>query len=95
VGNLNPYVTLGTGVQNIEIDGGTDFDQIYASFGLGIKLSLLTGLYSPLKEKTQYNFDAGKNLLSEEDKTVFGVTDADFRVIHFPIGQYRDQYSFI
>jgi hypothetical protein len=28
------YVTLGTGVQNIEIDGGTDFDQIYASFGL-------------------------------------------------------------
>jgi hypothetical protein len=27
------YVTLGTGVQNIEIDGGTDFDQIYASFG--------------------------------------------------------------
>jgi hypothetical protein len=26
--------------------------------------------------------------LSEEDKTVFGVTDADFRVIHFPIGQY-------
>jgi hypothetical protein len=31
VGNLNPYVTLGTGVQNIEIDGGTDFDQIYAS----------------------------------------------------------------
>jgi hypothetical protein len=30
------YVTLGTGVQ-IEIDGGTDFDQIYASFGF-IKL---------------------------------------------------------
>jgi hypothetical protein len=55
VGNLNPYVTLGTGVQNIEIDGGTDFDQIYASFGLGIKLSLLTGLYSPL-EKHQYIF---------------------------------------
>jgi hypothetical protein len=34
-------------------------------------------------------------ILSEEDKTVFGVTDADFKVIHFPIGQYRDQYSFI
>jgi hypothetical protein len=32
VGNLNPYEQ----VQNIEIDGGTDFDQIYASFGLGI-----------------------------------------------------------
>jgi hypothetical protein len=76
VGNLNPYVTLGTGVQNIEIDGGTDFDQIYASFGLGIKLSLLQLLSV---EGTQYNFDAGKNLLSEEDKTVFGVTDADFK----------------
>jgi hypothetical protein len=76
VGNLNPYVTLGTGVQNIEIDGGTDFDQIYASFGLGIKTKL-TELLSV--EGTQYNFDAGKNLLSEEDKTVFGVTDADFK----------------
>jgi hypothetical protein len=38
---------LGTGV--IEIDGGTDFDQIYTSFGLGIKLSLLTVVL--LKEK--------------------------------------------
>jgi hypothetical protein len=50
VGNLNPYVTLGTGVQNIEIDGGTDFDQIYASFGLGIKTKL-TDRITPLKEK--------------------------------------------
>jgi hypothetical protein len=46
VGNLNPYVTLGTGVQNIEIDGGTDFDQIYASFGLGIKTKLTDRMYS-------------------------------------------------
>jgi hypothetical protein len=52
VGNLNPYVTLGTGVQNIEIDGGTDFDQIYASFGLGIKTKLTDRMYSPLKENT-------------------------------------------
>jgi hypothetical protein len=49
VWEISIHVT-GTGVQNIEIDGGTDFDQIYASFGLGIKLSLLTG-FSPLKEK--------------------------------------------
>jgi hypothetical protein len=42
-----------------------------------------------LKENTQYNFDAGKNLLSEEDKTVFGVTDADFKSNSLPIGQYR------
>jgi hypothetical protein len=94
VGNLNPYVTLGTGVQNIEIDGGTDFDQIYASFGLGIKTKL-TQLYSPLKEKTPSIILMRGRILSEEDKTVFGVTDADFKVIHFPIGQYRDQYSFI
>jgi hypothetical protein len=78
VGNLNPYVTLGTGVQNIEIDGGTDFDQIYASFGLGIKTKLTDSIVLEGKN-TQYNFDAGKNLLSEEDKTVFGVTDADFK----------------
>jgi len=79
VGNLNPYVTLGTGVQNIEIDGGDDFDQIYASFGLGIKTKLTDRVVFAVEGKnTQFNFNSGKNLLSAEDKTTFGVTDADF-----------------
>jgi hypothetical protein len=61
VGNLNPYVTLGTGVQNIEIDGGTDFDQIYASFGLGIKTKLTDRIVLSVEgKKHQYNFDAGR-----------------------------------
>ncbi|UQD55039.1 hypothetical protein [Flavobacterium sp. K5-23] len=80
VGNLNPYVTLGTGVQNIEIDGGKDFDQIYASFGLGIKTKLTDRIVFSIEGKnTQYNFDAGKNLLTDGDKTTFGVTNADFQ----------------
>jgi hypothetical protein len=45
-----------------------------------------------LKEKTQYNFDAGR-ILSEEDKTVLAL-QTDFSN-SLSIGQYRDQYSFI
>jgi hypothetical protein len=79
VGRLSPYVTLGTGVQNIELDGGNDFDQIYASFGLGIKTKFSDRVVFSIEGKnTQYNFDAAKNLLSDADKTTFGVTDNDF-----------------
>jgi hypothetical protein len=45
VWEISIHVT-GTGVQNIEIDGGTDFDQIYASFGLGIKTKLTDRILS-------------------------------------------------
>jgi hypothetical protein len=64
VGRLSPYVTLGTGVQNIELMRGNDFDQIYASFGLGIKTKFSDRVVFFFCEgkNTQYNFDAGKNL---------------------------------
>jgi hypothetical protein len=79
VGTFSPYVIVGTGVQNIEVDGGNDFDQIYASFGLGIKTKFSDRIVFSLEGKnTQYNFDSGKNLLSNADKTTFGVTDNDF-----------------
>jgi hypothetical protein len=66
VGNLNPYVTLGRSPKH---RGGTDFDQIYASFGLGIKTKLTDCTLR--RKKTQYM--RGKNLLSEEDKTVLAL----------------------
>lgn len=78
-GRLNPFITLGTGVQNIEIDNGNDFDQIYTSFGLGIKTKLTDRIVFTIEGKnTMYNFNAGKNLLTDADKLAFGVTDADF-----------------
>jgi hypothetical protein len=43
---------------------GNDFDQIYASFGLGIKTKFSDRVVFFFCEgkNTQYNFDAGKNL---------------------------------
>ena len=79
-GKLNPYVTIGTGVQNIEVpDAAVDFDQIYTGFGLGIKTKLTDRIIFTLEGKnTLFNFNSGKNLLTDDDKTALGVTDADF-----------------
>lgn len=78
-GRLNPYVTFGTGVQNIAIKNGNDFDQIYTSVGLGIKTKINNRIVLNIEAKnTAFNFNSGKNLLTASDKTNMGVTDASF-----------------
>lgn len=78
-GRLSPYIVLGSGVQNIELDSNTDFDQIYANLGLGIKTKITDRIVFNLEGKnTAFNFNAGKNLLTDTDKTDLSVTDADF-----------------
>jgi hypothetical protein len=78
-GKFIPYLTLGSGVQNIEIKGGNDFDQIYSSLGLGFKTKLNDRLVFTVEGKyNRFNLNAGKDLLTEEDKTDFGVTNDDF-----------------
>lgn len=75
---LKPYITLGTGVQYIEIPDQDKLGQIYASAGFGIKLNLFPRAVFSLEAKnTTYNFNAG-NLLTSADKTNFEVTVADF-----------------
>jgi len=76
---IKPYFTLGAGVQNIDVDNSGDFEQVYGSLGLGVKFNLAKRLVFTLEAKnTTYKFNSGVNLLSEEDKTDFGVTDSDF-----------------
>ena len=78
-GRFIPYLTLGSGIQNIEIKDGNDFDQIYSSVGLGFKTKLNDRIVFTIEGKyNRFNFNAGKNLLTEDNKTDFGVTDADF-----------------
>ena len=78
-GRFIPYLTLGSGVQNIEIKDGNDFDQIYSSVGLGFKTKLNDRIVFTVEGKyNRFNFNAGKNLLTEDNKVDFGVTDADF-----------------
>ncbi|MGB5436968.1 MAG: hypothetical protein WBM98_13830, partial [Maribacter sp.] len=77
--NLKPYITLGTGVQSLELDSSDKLEQIYGSVGLGIKLNISPRAVFSLEAKnTTYNFNAGGSLLSEENQAVLAVTDADF-----------------
>ncbi len=76
---LKPYVTLGSGIQSIEIANNDKFEQIYASLGLGVKLNLSKRVVFLVEGKnTMYNFNSAAQLLTSADKTAFGVTDADF-----------------
>lgn len=76
---LSPYLTIGTGIQAIELDNADKLEQIYAGLGLGIKFNIAKRLVFTLEGRgTTYKFNAAKNLLANEDKTLFGVTDADF-----------------
>ncbi|HSQ45811.1 MAG TPA: hypothetical protein VLM44_02715 [Lutibacter sp.] len=77
--SFNPYITFGTGVQTQEIATGSKFEQIYAGLGLGFKVNLTDRIILALEGKnTMYNFNSAENLLSPEEKTVLGVTSADF-----------------
>ena len=76
---LMPYITLGTGVQSIEVNNNDKLEQIYASLGLGIKLNLSERVVFLAEGKnTVYNFNSAAHLLTSADKTAFGVTAADF-----------------
>ncbi len=76
---LQPYITLGTGIQTIEISNNDKFDQIYASLGAGVKLNLSERVVFLVEGKnTMYNFNSVAHLLTSADKTAFVVTEADF-----------------
>tara|TARA_R110001583_G_scaffold43034_1_gene136806 strand:- start:14123 stop:16501 length:2379 start_codon:yes stop_codon:yes gene_type:complete len=75
---LMPYLTLGTGVQKIEVNTN-NLEQIYGSVGLGFKFKIGNRAVLAVEGKnTTYNFNSGSNLLTDSNKTVFGVSDADF-----------------
>ncbi|MCL7763661.1 hypothetical protein MPF19_09570 [Polaribacter sp. Z014] len=76
---IKPYFTLGAGVQNIDLDTSGDYEQVYASLGLGVKFNLSKRIVFALEAKnTTYKFNSGASLLSNGDKADFAVTDADF-----------------
>ncbi|NBC58392.1 MAG: outer membrane beta-barrel protein [Bacteroidetes bacterium] len=76
---LNPYFTLGSGVQSLNLDGFDKNEQIYASLGLGAKFNISKRIVLSLEAKnTVFNFNSGARLLTNDDKTTLGVTNADF-----------------
>ena len=78
-GTLNPYLTLGTGVQTLELEEGDSFDQIYASAGLGVKFKVGERTTFSLEGKnTLYNFNAGAYFLTDAEQSLFGLSGTDF-----------------
>jgi Mg2+ and Co2+ transporter CorA len=87
---LLPFLTLGAGVQSIELDGGLKNEHIYASGGLGITVSIADRFTFKLEGKnTAYNFNPVRNLLTEQERTVNFLSEADFfneRMSNWSIG---------
>ncbi|HFC00632.1 MAG TPA: hypothetical protein ENJ53_07490, partial [Phaeodactylibacter sp.] len=78
-GHLLPFLTLGTGIQSIQLDTFTANKHIYASVGAGLVFSIADRYTFTLEAKnTPYNFNAGRYLLTDEDKTALDVSNNSF-----------------
>ncbi|WP_020570830.1 outer membrane beta-barrel protein [Neolewinella persica] len=87
---LLPFLTLGAGIQSIELDGGFKNEHIYASGGLGVTVSIADRFTFKLEGKnTAYNFNPVRNLLTDQERTVNFLSEADFfneRMSNWSIG---------
>lgn len=87
---LLPFLTLGAGVQSIELDGGMKNEHIYASGGLGFTVSIADRFTFKVEGKnTAYNFNPVRNLLTAEERTDFSLNESDFfneRMSNWSIG---------
>lgn len=80
-GKLLPYLVLGTGIQNIEMDTFAPQKQIYLNAGLGITVSLADRYTLTLEARnTAYRFNTTRNLLTDEDRTMLGLADEDLLI---------------
>ena len=60
-----PYLTLGSGVQQMSLDNQDDLSQIYFNTGLGIKTKITDRIVFTVEGKFyRYNFNAAENLLT-------------------------------
>ena len=76
---LLPFLTLGTGIQETELDGGRSNENIYASGGLGVTLSVLDRFTLKVEGKnTAYNFNTARNFLTDEEIISTGLDETDF-----------------
>ncbi len=77
-GALLPFVTVGTGIQSIQLDTFDINRQIYVNAGVGVKLSLADRYTLVLEAKnTSFRYNP-INLLTDEDITTFDLNSEDF-----------------
>ncbi len=80
-GHLLPFITLGTGIQSIQLDTFDKNEMIYVNYGAGIKLSAGDRYtFTVEAHNTNYNFAAAKSLLTDDQKTSLDVTSSDLAI---------------
>ena len=80
-GKLLPYITAGTGIQELHRAKADVTKQIYLSAGAGITLGIGDRFVLNLEARnTGYRYNTGKYLLTDIDKTNLGVSNFDFQL---------------
>ncbi|MCH8533510.1 MAG: hypothetical protein LAT51_00445 [Flavobacteriaceae bacterium] len=76
---FSPYFTLGTGIQRLQLENQDKNEQIYASFGLGMRLAL-TNRINFLIEGRALGFqnNSVSNLLTTQDRSDLGIQASNY-----------------
>ena len=78
-GRLLPYLTLGAGIQEFELDGGAESDNIYGAAGLGVTFSILDRFTLNVEGRnTSYTQNALRNLADADVLDDFDLDPNDF-----------------
>jgi hypothetical protein len=76
---FTPYFLVGTGVQTIDVENNMDNKQIYTALGAGLKLNFGHRTAFTVEAKnTSYKYNAVQYLLTDQNKTDFGIDGADY-----------------
>lgn len=77
---VSPYVTLGTGIQNIKLSAAANStEQIYASLGLGLRFALTERINFLLEGRaTGFNTNPVNSLLTPEQVSELGINPSEF-----------------
>jgi len=78
-GAIVPFVTAGTGLLSLDVDGTGTHEQIYVTGGLGVKLSVDSRYTVSLAaENLAYRYNPGTAFFTDADLAQVGLTRADF-----------------
>ncbi|MEM1326403.1 MAG: hypothetical protein AAGI23_10635 [Bacteroidota bacterium] len=80
-GNLLPFIVVGGGVQTLQlgVEEAPEQQQIYLNLGVGVKFSLADRYTLQVQaNNTRYNFNAGDNFLTADDKLALSLPDGIF-----------------
>ncbi|MDX8338854.1 hypothetical protein SLH46_06655 [Draconibacterium sp. IB214405] len=92
---LAPYLLFGTGVQTIQVAELDSKKQIYSDLGAGLKLNFGHRTAFTIEARnTAFKFNAVEELLTDQNKTDFGIVDDDYAVERFGNWSFNTSLQF-